>query len=86
MPATTPPAPTPAAMPEVSDVALTCECVHSGAVERACVRPATFRVTVVCMEETCDCAVSVHLLCTECLSAWRDDARKDGVDLRVTRL
>lgn len=63
-----------------------CECSHSDDPAERCGEEAIARVTVVCVAEGCDCAAGVYLLCRECLSAWEDDARSEGVELRVTRL
>jgi hypothetical protein len=67
----------------------TCECSHSDDLDDPdgkCGDRAVARVTVVCASDECDCAAAVYLLCKHCLSAWKDNARRDGVRLRVTSL
>ncbi|WP_235737402.1 hypothetical protein [Nocardioides alcanivorans] len=64
-----------------------CECVHEAGERRwSCPEVAEFRVTVVCLEAGCDCAVTVHLICRDCLVTWQLKARADGVQLRVRAL
>ncbi len=60
-----------------------CECEHP---DGDCRRQAEFRVSLVCLAEGCDGAVHVHLICGDCLAAWRENAAEDGVELRVLPL
>ncbi|WP_121257621.1 hypothetical protein [Nocardioides ferulae] len=68
-----------------SDTAPTCECQH-GPPREQCGERAAARVSLLCAVAGCDCAVEVHLLCTECVAAWRRSARQNGVRLRVAPL
>ena len=63
-----------------------CECSHSQRPDGQCDRPVSVRVTVVCAADGCDCAAGVYLLCQECLSVWKKNARRHGVRLRVKQL
>jgi len=59
-----------------------CECRHP----EKCRRVARFRVSELCAEPSCSCAVSVHLACAECKDAWVSHAQMCSQDhkLRVT--
>lgn len=65
-----------------------CDCTHDdeyGGVQ-PCGEPAVHRVSVICQAKGCNCAASVHLLCSECLAAWRVFAARDQMRLRVRAL
>ncbi|HCB06457.1 MAG TPA: hypothetical protein DEQ43_19830 [Nocardioides bacterium] len=44
-----------------------CQCRHG---DQRCGRQATFRYTVICTIEGCDCAAAVYLACTPCKRNW----------------
>ncbi len=59
-----------------------CECHHPD----RCRRVARFRVSLLCKEDGCGVAVSVHLACADCKNSWVANAREDGDRVRVTPL
>lgn len=63
-----------------------CECQHSYEADGRCSREATARASVLCQVDGCDCAASVYLVCEHCLSLWRRNAIRDGVELRIRML
>jgi hypothetical protein len=68
------------------DAVADCECRHRDRPDGRCGGQAQMRVTVVCAAEGCDCAAGVYLICRECLSVWRRNARRDGFRMRVRPL
>ena len=63
-----------------------CECRHTYEPGGRCTEDATLRVTTVCGVEDCDCAASVHLVCSHCAALWARSAARDGIELRVLPL
>jgi hypothetical protein len=59
-----------------------CECLHP----EQCRRVARFRLSELCAERTCGCAVSVYLACADCKDAWVSHAQmcSRAHKLRVT--
>lgn len=60
-----------------------CECLHR---DGECPMPADYRVSSICQVAGCDCAAFVDLACDDCLGAWRRDAARQGIRLRVLPL
>jgi hypothetical protein len=62
-----------------------CQCRHD---DGKCRRVARYRVSALCQEEGCRCAVSVYLACAPCKESWLAHSRAcvGCPDLRVTAL